>query len=108
MAEKRIEFVSYDGKWPNLCRGELTLKVDGVFERFHYSYYKSNDPHKHPNFWSSGGGCGFNGEYSESYVNEGPWEIDPDFLPDYLQPYADEIAEMFNENVPHGCCGGCL
>jgi len=24
-----IEFVSYDGKWPCLCMGTLTLKIEG-------------------------------------------------------------------------------
>ena len=24
-----IEFVSYNGKWPNLCRGVLIVKING-------------------------------------------------------------------------------
>jgi hypothetical protein len=24
-----IEFVSYNGKYPNLCSGKLTVKIDG-------------------------------------------------------------------------------
>lgn len=29
---------------------------------------------------------------------------------DYIQKYADgaEIDEVFNDNVPWGCCGGCI
>lgn len=27
---ERVEFVSYTGKWPNLCSGILTLNIDGV------------------------------------------------------------------------------
>ena len=25
-----IEFVSYDGRYPNLCRGTLIMKIDGI------------------------------------------------------------------------------
>lgn len=25
-----VEFVSYDGRFPNLCSGTLVLKIDGV------------------------------------------------------------------------------
>ena len=24
-----VKFISYDGKYPNLCRGKLTLEIDG-------------------------------------------------------------------------------
>lgn len=108
MSETKIEFISYTGKWPNLCSGEFTLKINGDFERFHYSYLESGEPHKHPAFWHSGGSCGFNGDYSESFINEGRWIIEFNAFPEYLKPYADEIAQLFNDNVPYGCCGGCL
>lgn len=29
-----VEFVGYNGKYPNLCRGTLTLKIDGKLVRF--------------------------------------------------------------------------
>lgn len=25
---RNIQFISYDGKYPNLCKGKLTLKVE--------------------------------------------------------------------------------
>lgn len=31
-----IKFISYTGEYPNLCRGVLTLKIDGKILRFGY------------------------------------------------------------------------
>lgn len=105
----KIEFVSYDGKYPNLCSGELILKVDGAFEHFCSGYREGEELHKHPSLWATGGGCGFiNGDYSNEYVDTAPWIIDGDYLPEHLKPFAGEIEELFNSNVSHGCCGGCL
>ncbi len=100
---ERVEFVSYTGKWPNLCGGILTLNIDGVEHRFGF---KSG---MHDRFWSSGGGCGFpNGYGAEPCVATGPWVIDADRLPAEFRALAPEIDEVFNSNVPHGCCGGCI
>ncbi len=49
---KQVEFVSYDGKWPNLCSGVLTLKINGKEEKFGFSL---KGEQMHPKFWSSGG-----------------------------------------------------
>ena len=114
-----IKFVSYDGKYPNLCSGVLTLNIEGKDVKFGhhgllYDYtnkrYKDEDPNN-PNFdsfWSSGGGCGFHNNYSESYVNTDEWSIDVNDIPEQYRKYAAIIDEIFNDNVPHGCCGGCL
>lgn len=55
-----VKFVSYTGRWPNLCSGVLTLEID---------------------------------------VNK---------IPEQFRKYATEINEVFNDNVPWGCCGGCI
>ena len=48
---KHVEFVSYTGKFPNLCSGELTLKIDGKVVTFGSDYTKC----EYPQFWCSGG-----------------------------------------------------
>ena len=101
-----IKFISYTGRWPNLCHGELTLEVNGKRYKFGDSY---SNPDNYESFWSSGGSCGFDGSnYSNSYITHNDWIINAYYLPEELQQYTDEIAEVFNENVPQGCCGGCL
>ena len=90
-----IKFISYDGEWPNLCRGTLTLEFND--KKYELKY-----------ILQSGGCCGFYNDYAESYIDHGPWGIDEYELPEELKPYADEIRDLVNENVPEGCCGGCL
>lgn len=55
-----VKFVSYTGKWPNLCSGVLTLEIDGIEYHFGHevgSYdfkanrYKDNNS---DSFWHSG------------------------------------------------------
>ena len=107
---KHVEFVSYTGEYPNLCRGVLTLKIDGEEVVFGHNYCFNdwkNDGH-YNDFWSSGGSCGFSDDYSQSYVTGGEWEIDVLRLPENYRKYAHEIDQVFNENVESGCCGGCL
>jgi hypothetical protein len=43
-----------------------------------------------------------------AHVSQGPWSIPSDKLPSELLPFQEEIEEMINENIPQGCCGGCL
>lgn len=118
--ENRVRFISYTGKYSNLCTGVLTLEIDGKEYKFGHNYsnyhYDANgngrftdeDP-DNPNFeklWSSGGriyGC-----MEDLYAVEGEWHIDADDLPEQFRDIADEIDEVFNNNVPWGCCGGCI
>lgn len=104
-SDRHVQFASYDGKWPNLCFGKLTLNIDGEVVDFHYDHTKAD----YTSFWSSGGSCGFaSSDFSDEYVISGAWIIHEDELPDKYKKYVDEIREVFNENVPYGCCGGCL
>ena len=71
---ENVQFVSYTGKYPNLCGGILTLIVCGKEYVFGHDYSKfeswKTDGHN-PSFWHSGGGCGFTNNYESSYVNPG-------------------------------------
>lgn len=106
-----VKFISYTGKYPNLCNGILTLEINGVEVSFGHdaSYYKNddNDGNYEP-FWHTGGRCGFRNHYSQSYCEQDEWIIDAQELPEKYRKYANEIDEVFNENVDYGCCGGCL
>ena len=89
----RVKFISYDGEYPNLCRGTLTLEIEGK-------------EHALENVLVSGGCVCFDSNWQED-VSSGPWDIE---LDDYkeLYPYKDEILKVVNENVKFGCCGGCV
>lgn len=91
----KFEFVSYDGKFPNLCAGKLKILVDG----------KEYELPKHT--LVSGGDVTFDEKWRDD-VSHGPWKIDENLLPDELKPFKSEIAGLVNDNVEFGCCGGCV
>ena len=108
---KHIEFISYDGAYPNLCRGTLILRIDGTEVVFNPKvngftsdeHRKAYDkPNVYHSFWESGGYLD-----SDYEAHSGPWIISEDDLPEKYRKYIDEIDEVFNYNVSHGCCGGC-
>jgi hypothetical protein len=103
--ESHVSFVSYTGRYPNLCSGVLTLEIDGIEYTFGNSYKKPKTDFK--SFWCSGGNVWFGNNWDE-HVEEGEWQIDADDLPDQFRKYAQEIDRVFNENVAWGCCGGCI
>ncbi len=90
----KIEFISYDGKYPTLCYGILVIKVD-------------NKEYSLSNCMSSGGGCTHD-ENWEFDVQTGSWSIHEDRLPEQIKKYRSEIEKVVNANVRYGCCGGCI
>ena len=90
-----IEFVSYDGKWPCLCSGTLIIRVNGKTYRL-------------DNVMDSGG-CIMGGPSTDwdMWAEKGDWEVNLYEHPE-LEPYKEEITRLVNENVEHGCCGGCI
>lgn len=91
-----VEFISYDGKYPCLCMGTLKISVDGKIYTFKHAMI-------------SGGGTYLDDDWDieEGGVEKGDWEIDLREHPG-LERYKEEITRLVNENVEHGCCGGCI
>lgn len=86
-----VEFVSYDGAFPNLCSGTLILKINGEKRKF-------------PDYCMTSGGCvRFKDGFAD--VSSGLWSVN---VPEDLMYLKEEIEKCVNENVPHGCCGGCV
>lgn len=87
---KKVEFVSYDGAFPNLCSGTLVIKVNGV----EYALKDCLDS----------GGC-VSIIDGDEIIEDGEWRV---YVPEELSRYQKQITKCVNENVPWGCCGGCL
>jgi len=96
MAKRKDIKIEYDGKSPNLCGGTLIV----------YIGEKKYDFGDH--CLISGGMICRNDDW-EMWAEEGPWGISewPEGFPD------DDglkilIVDVINEEIPHGCCGGCI
>lgn len=102
---EHVKFISYTGEYPNLCSGDLTLEIDGekvVFGNVYDTGMRKREGIHHT-FWHSGG---YVGSDYEAYTGE--WKIDVEEIPEEYRKYASEIDKVFNDNVPYGCCGGCI
>lgn len=110
---EHVKFISYTGKYPNLCSGVLTLAIDGIeysfghdYANYDYGTHSYND-NNFDDFWTTGEDCGFTDDWDD-YCHEREWKINVHELPEQFRQYAAEIDEVFNDNVEYGCCGGCL
>jgi len=86
--------ISYNGEYPNLCSGDLTVFIKEQKWDF-------------PSFClSSGGSVSFTSDWDE-IITQGEWSIDkwPENFPDGMK---DLVLRKINEDIPHGCCGGCV
>ena len=106
----KIEFIEYDGEYPCLCMGTLKVKIDGkeiIFSDSDKLIYKKNC---YPKFWRSGGTIKSN-FFEDMWAEKGEWELSAYRDEDYPKEILDilnDLIEVFNENVPYGCCGGCI
>lgn len=89
-----MKFISYDGKWPNLCRGTLVVEHEGKEWAFESSSLSS-------------GGCIQRDAKGIMWAEQGPWTID-EWPKDFPEELKEETVNLVNDNVPHGCCGGCI
>ena len=131
-----VEFVFYSGEYPNLCRGVLVLKIDGHQYAFfphskHWgnpwglefkhnlekvkSYYEDPNTTNVYGYSLVSGGCAGVDDNLEEYCEEGEWGVDfsqATLDDDYRFIISKDLHEAIecciNENVPFGCCGGCI
>ena len=117
--KNNIEFIDYDGGFPCLCMGTLKVKINGkevIFsdsgEYCEYDEKKDKMIYKencYPTFWASGGRIvsdgdwGLSAEYGEWYTS-----ITTEKYPQEILDMMDDLIKIFNDNVPQGCCGGCI
>ena len=86
-----VEFISYDGKYPCLCMGTLTIKVNGK------TYWLNNK--------MISGGCIMRDGDWNMWSEYGDWEIDLEKYPE-LEPYKAEITHVVNDKDEKVCCSG--
>lgn len=86
-----VEFVSYNGAYPNLCSGELVVRINGKIVNLGRCL-------------TSGGCCTFSNGWEEE-IEKGDWLVD---VPAEYMMYELQIIKVVNENVSRGCCGGCI
>lgn len=85
--------IKYDGKYPCLCMGHLLVIVDGI--EYDFGDY----------CLASGGSVSFDENWNED-VTVGEWTVE--FPEDFPEELKEEVLECINEEIPHGCCGGCI
>lgn len=88
-----IEFISYNGEYPCLCHGTLSIKVNGKRHDLKYVMI------------SGGNIC--HSEDWDMWAEQDDWKLDLSDYPE-LEPYKEEITKLVNDNVEKGCCGGCI
>lgn len=104
-----IKFISYDGRWPNLCSGILKVEIDGIVYTFG-DYDNRERDYYFDRFWTSGGKAGID-RNGDDYCIKGRWEICTGSwlkLPDNFEELSEDLINCFNDNVRQGCCGGCI
>ena len=72
---EHVKFVSYDGKWPNLCTGTLVLNIDGKDYSFGFTTVPGMSKCDFPMFWHSGRSVSFDDDWNAN-VTSGRWQID--------------------------------
>lgn len=92
--EHSLKFKSYDGKVPNLCSGTLTLTLDGVDIVFPTHCLFSEGTIKKLN-------------KKGDQIIKGSWII-REFPRNFPKELEKRALDLINENIPYGCCGGCL
>ena len=87
--------IDYNGAYPSLCSGHLKITIDGKLWDF-------------GEYCLMSGGSAYIGADGREVIEEGDWSVNfPDnFPPD--EKLRSEVLKAINEQIPHGCCGGCI
>ena len=121
LAAPKVEFVGYTGEYPSLCTGTFLVKIDGPLVAFYYldtkdgvqdalkgTEWETLEPREiYPDFWESGGGS----NWVTDHVWQRKWKLIPYCgrrFPEHIRNLLPALLKVFNENVEHGCCGGCI
>ena len=95
MAKHKVYNLSYEGPTWCWCRGTLECDIDGKHYRF--------EP-----FWESGGTITCDNE-DNYYAIEGDWLLNKNYIPKGITvEMAEAVIDAMNEQIPKGCCGGCI
>lgn len=90
---RKIE-IQYDGDYPNLCSGHLVVTIDDVVWDF-------------GKYCLSSGGCAYFKDDWKDVVEQGEWSI-TDYPKGFPEELKEAVLRKVNEEIPWGCCGGCL
>ena len=74
----KIEFVSYNGRYPNLCSGTLVVEIDGKKVTFGWTNpasWMKEEKADYPRFWCSGGSVSFDKDRNEEVIGYCDWEM---------------------------------
>ena len=85
-----ITLYSYDGEYPSVCMGTVTLRVGDNLREYR-------------NLIESGGYLTPDGDNIQM-----PYTINEEELEEDIRKYASYIRDLVNRSIPWGCCGGCL
>lgn len=95
MENLKIE-IQYDGKYPCLCMGHLKVYINDKKWDFGTSSLSS-------------GGCIKRDDEWNMWAETGEWSIYDGCWPGgFPEEYKKLVLDKINEEIPYGCCGGCI
>lgn len=86
--------IDYDGEYPCLCTGHLIVTIDDKVWDFGRSALVS-------------GGDIYTDEEDGMCTEQGDWEIE-EYPRDFPDEYKELVLNKVREEIPQGCCGGCI
>ena len=85
----KFKHVTYDAPAYALCGATWTIQYEDIIIVLDHAL-------------CSGGHVSWG---KQDIIESGPWSL---HLPDFLEPYEEQLTKLANDNIPQGCCGGCI